>query len=163
MGFASKLVFGGAAAGAALAYYVSQRHERTGESYLGIVKSLPSDAQRWVGETRRRATLALEDGRSAARERETEITQQLAATDPSAAAVGLGGVMAERINLEVPADPALSDTVLTVVAGICARARLLSRRSRRRAPGAWRCSSATRSSSRSSRPSPSRPRSPAGR
>ncbi|HZL65441.1 MAG TPA: hypothetical protein VFD50_10935 [Thermoleophilia bacterium] len=88
MGFASKLMFGGAAAGAALAYYVSQRHDRTGESYLGIVRSLPGDAQRWVGEARRRATLALEDGRSAARERETEISRQLAATDPAVAAAG---------------------------------------------------------------------------
>ena len=88
MGFASKLMFGAAAAGAALAYYVRQRHDRSGESYLGIVKSLPGDAQRWVGETRRRATLALEDGKSAARERETDISRQLAATDPTAAAAG---------------------------------------------------------------------------
>ena len=88
VGFASRIMFGGVAAGAALAYYVHQRHGSTGESYLGIVKSLPGDAQRWVGEARQRATLALEDGRSAARERETEITQQLAATGPVAGAAG---------------------------------------------------------------------------
>jgi hypothetical protein len=88
VGFTSRLVFGGVAAGAALAYYVQQRHGRTGESYLGIVRSLPSDAQRWVGEARQRAALALEDGRSAARQRETEITRQLAATDPAAAPAG---------------------------------------------------------------------------
>ena len=85
MGFASKLLFGGVAAGAALAYYVRQRHDRTGESYLGIVRSLPGDAQRWAGDARRRGTLALEDGRSAARERDTEISRQLAAKDPTAA------------------------------------------------------------------------------
>jgi hypothetical protein len=88
VGFASRLVFGGVAAGAALAYYVQQRHGRTGESYLGIVRSLPGDAQRWVDQARQRATLALEGGRSAARERDTEITRQLAATDTVAAAAG---------------------------------------------------------------------------
>jgi len=88
VGLVSKLMFGGAAAGAALAYYVSQRHDRTGESYLGIVRSLPGEAQRWAGEARHRATLALEDGKSAARERETEISRQLAATDPAASAAG---------------------------------------------------------------------------
>jgi len=88
VGLASKLMFSGVAAGAALAYYVSQRHGRTGESYVGIVRSLPADAQRWVTDARRRATLALEDGKSAARERETEITRQLAATDSIAAPAG---------------------------------------------------------------------------
>jgi hypothetical protein len=88
VGFASKLMFGGVAAGAALGYYVRQRHERTGEAYLGIIKSLPADAQRWAAEARQRATLALEDGRSAARERESEITRQLAAADSVAAPAG---------------------------------------------------------------------------
>jgi hypothetical protein len=88
VGFAGKLIFGGVAAGAALAYYVNQRHGRSGESYLDIVKALPSDAQRWAAEARRRATLALEDGRSAARKRETELTRQLAATGESAASAG---------------------------------------------------------------------------
>jgi hypothetical protein len=88
VGFASKIMFGGVAAGAALAYYVHQRHGRTGESYLGIVRSLPADAQRFIGEAHQRATLALEDGKSAARGRETEISQQLAAADPVAGTAG---------------------------------------------------------------------------
>lgn len=89
MGFSSKLIVGSIAAGAALAYYVQRRRARTGESYLDIVRQLPGDAQRWATDARRRATLALEEGRSAARERETELTRQLeAAGSPPPAASG---------------------------------------------------------------------------
>jgi len=88
VGFASKFILGGVAAGAALAYYVHQRHGRTGESYVDIARLLPGQAQRWAAGARRRATLALEDGKSAARERETEITGQLAAGDGPAATAG---------------------------------------------------------------------------
>ena len=88
MGFSSRLVFGGIAAGAALAYYVQRRRARTGESYVQIIKQLPSDAQRWVAETRRRATLALEEGRSAARDRDATLTAQLEAAGTSSTAAG---------------------------------------------------------------------------
>jgi hypothetical protein len=86
MGLASKLVVGGIAAGAALAYHVQKRRVRTGEGYLDIIRQLPSDAQRWAAEARRGATLALQDGKAAARERDSAFTQQLtAAGAPSAA------------------------------------------------------------------------------
>ena len=86
MGLSSKLIVGGFAAGAALAYYVRTRHARTGEGYLDIVKQLPADAQRWAGEARRRAVLAIEEGKVAAREREADMVRRLeAAGAPSAA------------------------------------------------------------------------------
>jgi hypothetical protein len=79
MGFSAKLIAGGLAAGAALAYYVQRRKARTGEGYLEIVRQLPGDAQRWAADARRRAVLAVEEGKSAARERDAELTRQLAA------------------------------------------------------------------------------------
>jgi hypothetical protein len=86
MGFASKLVAGGIAAGAALAYYVQKRRARTGEGYLDILRQLPSDAQRWAVDAKRRAALALEEGRAAARERDADFRKQLtAASEPPAA------------------------------------------------------------------------------
>jgi len=88
MGFASKLVVGGIAAGAALAYYVQKRRARTGEGYLDILRQLPSDAQRWAVDAKRRAVLAIEDGKSAARERDTDFTKQLAAAGGAPAADG---------------------------------------------------------------------------
>lgn len=88
MGFSGKLVFGGIVAGAALAYYVQRRRARSGESYVQILMQLPADAQRWVAETRQRAVLALEEGRSAARERDAELTRQLEAAGTSPPAAG---------------------------------------------------------------------------
>lgn len=87
MGLRSKLIVGGVAAGASLAYYIRRRHERTGMGYLDIIVQLPSEAQRWAGETRRAATRALEDGMAAARAREEEFTRQLeaAASPPDSA------------------------------------------------------------------------------
>lgn len=79
MGFTSKLVVGGIAAGAALAFYVQKRSARTGEGYLDILLQLPSDAQRWAVDAKRRAALALEEGRAAARERDSDLTMQLTA------------------------------------------------------------------------------------
>jgi hypothetical protein len=83
MGLSTKLVVGGAVAGAALAYYVRSRRARTGEGYLDIVRRLPGDALRWADQTRARATLALEEGRTAARERDAEFTRQLRAAGAS--------------------------------------------------------------------------------
>jgi hypothetical protein len=87
MGFSGKLIFGSIAAGAALAYYVQRRKARTGEGYVQIVMQLPGDAQRWVVDARHRATQALEEGKTAARDRDAELTRQLeaAGTEPVAA------------------------------------------------------------------------------
>ncbi len=79
MGLSTRLVVGGAVAGAALAYYVRGRHQRTGESYLRIVRQLPGDALRWVDDTKARAVKALDEGKTAARERDEEFTRQLIA------------------------------------------------------------------------------------
>ncbi len=88
MGLPSRLVVGGIVAGAALAYYVQRRRARTGESYVQILLQLPSDAQRWVQDAQRRATHALEEGKTAARERDAELTRQLEAAGTPAAAAG---------------------------------------------------------------------------
>ena len=88
MGFSSKLIFGGITAGAALAYYVQRRRARTGESYLDIVRQLPGDARRWASDSRQRATLALQEGKTAARDREAELSAQLTATSPQPASGG---------------------------------------------------------------------------
>lgn len=79
MGFSTRLVVTGAVAGAAVAYYVRSRHARTGESYLAIVRQLPSHAFRWIDDTKTRATKALEEGKAAARARDEEFTRQLEA------------------------------------------------------------------------------------
>jgi hypothetical protein len=79
MGLSTKLIVSGAVAGAALAYYVRSQRERTGESYLHIVRRLPGAALRWVDDTKARATKALEEGKSAARDRDEEFSRQLLA------------------------------------------------------------------------------------
>ena len=85
MSFTSKLVVGGIAAGAALAYYVQKRRARTGEGHLDILRQMPSDAQRWAVDAKRRAALALEEGKAAARERDSDYTRQrTAASAPPA-------------------------------------------------------------------------------
>ena len=88
MGFASKLVAGGIAAGAALTYYVQKRRARTGEGYLDIPRQLPTDAQRWAVDAKHRAALALEEGRAAARERDSDFRKQLTAASAPPAADG---------------------------------------------------------------------------
>ena len=77
MGLSTKLVVSGAVAGAALAYYVRSQRARTGESYFHIVRSLPGDVLRWAGDTKTRATKALEEGKGAARDRDEEFSRQL--------------------------------------------------------------------------------------
>jgi len=79
MGFATKIAFGGLALGAAVVYYVQKRHVATGESYVDIVKQLPSVARRTADDVRRRATHALEEGKAAARVRDEELARQLEA------------------------------------------------------------------------------------
>jgi GrpB-like predicted nucleotidyltransferase (UPF0157 family) len=79
MGFPNKLIVGGIVAGAALAYYVKTKHDRSGLGYLDCLRQLPGDAQRWATDARQRAARALEEGRVAAREREADIIRQLEA------------------------------------------------------------------------------------
>lgn len=79
MGLATKAIVTGAVAGTALTYYVRSRRARTGESYLTIVRQLPGDALRWIDSTKTRATKALAEGKTAARERDEEFTRQLLA------------------------------------------------------------------------------------
>jgi hypothetical protein len=76
------LLFGTALAGAGLAYYVRDRSQATGQSYLGVLRQLPSEARRGYGEVRRRAQLALGDGLQAARDRETHVDRGLTAAVP---------------------------------------------------------------------------------
>ena len=77
MGLSTRLIVSGAVAGAALAYYVRSQRERTGESYFHIVRRLPGDVLRWADDTKARATKALEEGKSAARDRDEEFSRQL--------------------------------------------------------------------------------------
>jgi hypothetical protein len=79
MGLSARLIVGGVAAGTALAYYVRRRHSATGEAYLDIIAQLPAAAHSSVAHVKRRAALALEDGRAAARAREDDFTRQLEA------------------------------------------------------------------------------------
>jgi len=79
MGLSTKLIVSGAVAGAALTYYVRSRRAETGEGYLQIVRGLPRHALRWVDATKTRATKALEEGKSAARDRDDEFSRQLLA------------------------------------------------------------------------------------
>jgi hypothetical protein len=71
-------------AGAGLVYYVHQRHQRLGVGYLDVIKQLPGEVQRAGGEARKRATEALEQGKSAARRREADLVRQLKAAGSSA-------------------------------------------------------------------------------
>jgi hypothetical protein len=87
MGFTRSFTAGAVVAGAALAYYVRRRHQQSGHGYLHIIKQLPSEAQQWATQTRERAVQAVEDGRSAARHREDELTKQLEAREAASALV----------------------------------------------------------------------------
>ncbi len=81
MGLSARLVVGGVAAGAALAFYVHKRHAQSGESYMDIISQLPALARGSVTDMKRRATLAIEDGKAAARAREDEFVRELAAAE----------------------------------------------------------------------------------
>ena len=76
------LIFGGVLAGTGVAYYVRERSQSTGQSYVEVLKQLPSEARRGYGEARRRARLALDDGLQAARMRERQVDHALVATEP---------------------------------------------------------------------------------
>jgi hypothetical protein len=76
------LVFGATLAGASLAYYVRDRSQATGQSYVEVLRQLPQEARRGYGEARRRAQLALDDGLRAARSREHQVERALVAAAP---------------------------------------------------------------------------------
>jgi hypothetical protein len=76
------LVFGTALASAGLAYYVRDRRLATGQSYVDVLRQLPSEALRGYGEARRRAQLAIDDGLRAARLRENQVDHALVASAP---------------------------------------------------------------------------------
>lgn len=86
MAFPRSLSVGAVVAGTALVYHVRRRHQTTGQSYMQIIRQLPSDAQLWATRTRERAARAIEDGRKAARHREDELTRQLEAARPPSGA-----------------------------------------------------------------------------
>jgi len=76
------LLFGTALAGAGLARYVRDRSQTTGQSYLTVLRQLPSEARRGYGEVRRRAQLAVGDGLQAARDRDTRVDRALTSAAP---------------------------------------------------------------------------------
>jgi len=87
--FMGTLVFGSALAGVGLAYYVRERSRTTGQSYLEVLRQLPSEARRGYGEARSRAQLALNEGLRVARAREQQVQRDLVAAAPrDDAAVG---------------------------------------------------------------------------
>jgi hypothetical protein len=79
MGLSTRLVVSGAVAGAALAFYVRSVRAETGQGYLQILRRLPGDARRRIDDTKARATKALQEGKSAARDRDEEFSRQLLA------------------------------------------------------------------------------------
>ena len=82
MRFWGTLVFGTALAGVSVAYYVHERSQATGQSYVAVLRQLPSEARRGYDEARRRAKLAIDDGLRAARVRESQVEHALVAAAP---------------------------------------------------------------------------------
>ena len=78
-------------AGAGLAYYVHQRHQRMGLGYLDVIKQLPGEVQRAGDEALRRAAEAVEQGKAAARRKDADFAHQLEAASASSSGPG-GGV-----------------------------------------------------------------------
>ena len=76
------LLFGTALAGAGVAYYVRDRSQATGQSYIEVLRQLPSEALRGYGEARRRAQRAIDDGLRAARVREGQVERALVVAAP---------------------------------------------------------------------------------
>ncbi len=70
---------GALVAGAGLALYVRRQSEQTGVGYATVIRQLVGDIPYLVDDARRRARLALEQGREAARRRQDELTRELAA------------------------------------------------------------------------------------
>ena len=189
-GRAAMKVFGsfvGAAvvAGAGLAYYVHQRHERTRRRATSTsIKQLPGDVQRVTDEARRRAAEAFEQrqGRGAAHARPTSCSSLEAAGAPSpssprpasdvavAARRRRTGAAGRRARADRRLRPAMSETIRVEVAADDVRLhprphgargarhapRVLRRAARRPRTSPPSTSSAPRSTSRSRRASVSR-------
>ena len=83
MGLAKALGWGAVFAGAALAYHVQTRVQREGIGYGDALRQLPEQAKSLWADTQRRAALAIEDGKQAAREREQHLLRALAAAGAS--------------------------------------------------------------------------------
>jgi hypothetical protein len=80
-------VFGAVLAGAGLAYYVHERSNATGQSYVEVLRQLPGELRRTYDSTRERALLALEEGLKAARLREDQVERELVAAGGTSPAV----------------------------------------------------------------------------
>jgi hypothetical protein len=89
MNVVRSLGFGVLLAGAAAAYYVQRAVQEQGISYGDAVRLLPARARSLWADARGRATLALEEGRQAAQEREGRVQRELAAA---------GSIKNERIR-----------------------------------------------------------------
>ena len=76
------VIFGCALAGVGVAYYVRERSQATGQSYLEVLRLLPGDARRAYGQVRDRAQLSLTEGLRAAGERERQVQHDLTAAAP---------------------------------------------------------------------------------
>jgi hypothetical protein len=79
MRFFGTVGLGALVAGAGLALYVRRQSEQTGVGYATVIRQLVGDIPYLVDDARRRARLALEQGREAARRRQDELTRELAA------------------------------------------------------------------------------------
>ena len=86
MRFWGTVVFGTALVSAGLAYYVRERSQTTGQSYVEVLRQLPAEAWRSYGQARERAQLAIGDGLRAARSREQQVEGALTAAAPRDAA-----------------------------------------------------------------------------
>ena len=82
MRFMGTLFFGSALIGVGLTYYVRERSRSTGQSYIEVLRLLPSEARRGYGEARERARLALDEGLRVARAREQQVQHELRAAAP---------------------------------------------------------------------------------
>jgi len=93
-------------AGAGLACYVHQRHERMGVGYLDVIKQLPGEVQRAGDQALRRAAEAVEQGKAAARRKEADLVRQLEAASASssgpAEGVGMPPAVASAPSAETP-------------------------------------------------------------
>jgi hypothetical protein len=79
MRFFGTVGLGAVVAGAGLALYVRRQSEQTGVGYATVIRRLVGDIPWLVDDARRRARLALEQGREAAHRRQDELTRELAA------------------------------------------------------------------------------------
>ena len=83
MGLVKAFGWGAVLVGAAVAYHVQTRVQREGIGYGDALRQLPEQAKSLWADTQRRAALAIEDGKQAAREREQQVLRALAAAGAS--------------------------------------------------------------------------------